>query len=125
MRISNNFKRIPVYLDGVFNIYEVYHDETHDYPLDKLKKIGVPIAFNELQIFDKTKMNYKAQGIEVTRKIRTRPIRITNKQYIQIDDDCMYKIENAVTAINSSGFKETDITLSKYTESYEVEEAVE
>ncbi|MPW26404.1 hypothetical protein GC105_11450 [Alkalibaculum sp. M08DMB] len=124
MRISNNSKRIPVYLDGFFIIYEVFHNETEDYPLDKLREVGIAVPFNELQIFDNTKMVYKAQGIEVTRKIRTRPIRFKNKSYLKIGES-MYKIENSVTAVNSTGFQETDITLSKYTEAYEIEEVAE
>lgn len=117
MRISKANKRLPVYLDGTFSIYEIVHDPASDYPATVLamKKSGV--SYMELQIFDSTKLNYKTSGISVTKKIRTRPMRILQTQYIEIDH-VMYKVENAVTAPNSTGFKETDITLSNFTESF-------
>jgi len=112
-------KKLPVYLDGRFSIYVInYGDE--DYSVTKLKKVKEGISYTELQIFDGTKNAYKAAGIEVTRKIRTRPMRITENQFIKIAEQT-YKVENAVTALNASGFTETDITMSNYTESYILE----
>lgn len=119
MRILKANKKLPVYLDGRFSIYVIdYGDE--DYSIAKLKKVKAGISYTELQVFDGTKNAYKASGIEVTRKIRTRPMRITENQYIKIGDQ-VYKVENAVTALNSSGFLETDITMSNYTESHILE----
>lgn len=119
MRIIKASKKLPVYLDGRFSIYVIsYGDE--DYSIAKLKKVKAGISYTELQVFDGTKNSYKASGIEVTRKIRTRPMRITENQYIKIGDQ-VYKVENAVTALNASGFLETDISMSNYTESYILE----
>jgi len=119
LRILKANKKLPVYLDGRFSIYVIdYGDE--DYSIAKLKKVKEGISYTELQIFDGTKNAYKASGIEVTRKIRTRPMRITENQYIKIGDQ-VYKVENAVTALNASGFLETDITMSNYTESHILE----
>ncbi|MBF7097580.1 hypothetical protein [Alkalibacter mobilis] len=120
MRISKRKNSLPVYLDGKFAIYEVTDDPESDYPRLLLRKVKSGISFSELQIFDKSLVAYKSAGIEVERKIRTRPIRLFKKHYIGIGDQ-IYKVENSVTAINASGFEETDITLSIFTESFELE----
>jgi hypothetical protein len=112
---------LPVYLDGIFSIYELADDSNSDYPKTILKKVKSSISFSELQIFDNTKNAYKTMGVEVVKKIRTRPIRLSKRYYLKIDDD-MYKIENSVTALNSSGFEETDITMSIFTKSFEIQE---
>ena len=110
-----------MYIDGSFTVYEIWNDPEKDYPLTELRLKSNPVAFTELQVFDRTKNDYKTNGIEVTKKIRTRPRRMAENQFLKIDNQ-FYKVENAVTAVNSSGFMETDITLSKYTESYIVNE---
>lgn len=121
MRITKSKRGLPVYLDGTFSIYELADDSNSDYPKTILKKVKSSISFSELQIFDNTKNAYKTMGVEVVKKIRTRPIRLSKRYYLKIDDD-MYKIENSVTALNASGFEETDITMSIFTKSFEIQE---
>ena len=121
MRILNNNKHIPGYRDGSFTIYKIYHDPSTDFSVREIRPTKLKASYKELQLFDNTAIKFKAAGIEVTRKIRTRPIVIDVNSFVKIDNE-FYKIENAVTALNSSGFPETDITLSRFTESYLINE---
>ena len=121
MRILKSSRSLPIYLDGFFSVCEFVDDPQSDYPMPILKVRKAGISFSELEIFDTTKSAYKSAGVEVVRKIRTRPIHLDSKLFVKIGED-IYKVENAVTAFNSSGFEETDITLSKFTESFQMED---
>ncbi len=111
--------KLPIYVDGIFHLYKIF--DTEDlYPEQKLIDMKMDICFEELSVFDKLKYELSSVGAEITGKLRI-------PQYKDITSDCVLKIGNVYHRVynaahftNSEGYRQTDITLEKWTGSVEV-----
>lgn len=111
--------KLPVYLDGVFHLYKIV-DSNDLYPKQMLIDMKMDICFQELSVFDKLKYELSSVDTEVTGKIRI-------PQFKTISSDCVLKIDaiyhrvyNAAHFTNSEGYRQTDITMEKWTGNTEV-----
>lgn len=112
--------QLPEYTDGCFRLFEKVEDPNNDYPVIKLKDTGMSICFNEVSVFDHNKYQFAQGGIEVTKKL-------TIPRYDKITSSCVCVIDgvqndvyNATGTRNKYGFPETEITLKKVDQEYEV-----
>ena len=103
--------QIPEYTDGCLRIFDVEHDETTDFPVEKLIDRDEEIWFREIAVFDRLKYELSQGGKEVTMKVRI-------PRYKGIDSTCAVKIEgivhvvfNAAHVFDKNGFPETELTL--------------
>lgn len=114
-------KGIPRYLDGELEIFEVEPVENGSgFFVDKLKSTGRKIKFERLAIYDRLALEAKARGIELTMKIRIPPMELGNFYYVKINNEFHEIANSAIILDNRDGFKKTEISLMKYSQSFEV-----
>ncbi len=111
--------KLPIYIDGVFHLYKIANTDDL-YPKQMLIDTHVDICFQELSVFDKLKYELSSVGAEITGKLRI-------PQYKDITSDCVLKIGNVYHRVynaahftNNEGYRQTDITMEKWTGSTEV-----
>lgn len=114
-------KGIPRYLDGELEIFEVEPVETNGgFFVDKLKSTGKKIKFERLAIYDRLKLEAKSRGIELTMKIRIPVIELGDFYYVKVNNE-FHEIANSAVILDSrDNFKKTEISLMKYSQSFEV-----
>lgn len=119
MKPSKNKYHMPVYLDGMFTLYEIIEDDGI-VAKTKLKKKDIQMAFKELSVSDRLRSDLNAHNVDISMKIRIPYAKgiITSKNVLEIDD-IYYKVYNAYHFENSDGFKETDLTLTNWSDGYE------
>lgn len=120
MRRAFKPSRLPVYLDGELEIFEVKNIESNNFFKDVLKSTGEKICFERLSVYDRVRLEAKSRGIELTLKLRLPPTDFERLVYVKING-AFHTVENATNIIDQrDGFLKTELTLSKYNESYEV-----
>jgi hypothetical protein len=114
-------KGIPRYLDGELELFEIQPVETvSGFFVDKLKSTGRKIKFERLAIYDRLALEAKSRGIELTMKIRIQPIEIGAHYYVKINNEFHEIANSAIILDNRDNFKKTEISLMKYSQSFEV-----
>lgn len=103
--------RVPEYVDGYFELYQIVEDTSKDYPVETLKDMRMQIWFREISVFDRIRYEFEQGGKEITMKIRI-------PRFNGIDSKCACKIDekihivyNAASVTSKEGFKETELTL--------------
>ena len=110
--------KLPVYIDGIFHLYRI--NDTDDlYPNQVLVDVCMDICFQELSVFDKLKYELSSVSAEITKKIRIPQMKeITSDCVLKIDDE-YHRVYNAAHFTNKDGYRQSDITLEKWTGSTE------
>lgn len=109
---------LPTYVDGVIDVYRIIEDD--DIQATKhLKNLNLRIWYKELGITDKLRSQLDANGVDIQLKIRIPYYKkIDSLNVVKIDDQ-FYKVYNAYHFTNNDGFKETDLTLTNWGDSYD------
>lgn len=104
---------VPTYNDGCFYLYIL--DQTNDvYAREFLTFVGGPVYFEELSVSDKLKFEAEERDILLTGKIRiSQNKNITSFNVIKIGKE-YFSVYNIFHFTNEYGYKQSDITLSKY-----------
>lgn len=109
-----NNANLPVYVDGVLDIYSIDDDETSgDYSVEVLKSQNTKLCFRQISVFDKTKYELERSGYTATMKIVIPRYEKINGKCVVIINKVQHEVYNAVHIINKDGFSETELTLIK------------
>ena len=113
MHFKESITPIPSYNDGKFEIFEIIQtDDT--YPIEDIKSTGNSMYYEELSISDKLRFSAEERDINLTMKIRIPQTKqITTMNVLKIGNE-YHKVYNAYHFTNEDGFKQTDLTLTKY-----------
>lgn len=104
---------IPVYIDGELEILEVTGEQTNGIYQEKLISTGEKIRFEQLAIYDRTRMMAAGQGVELTMKLRIPPTNFDRNVKVRINGE-IHEVQNATGIIDSrDGFQKTELTLMK------------
>ena len=115
---------VPYYMDGVIvpcELIEQATDENPDYPRQMIKPKAMKIWYRALQIYDRTRLNFQSQDLEITMKIRI-PYwddGIHSGDVVMVKDKQM-SVYNVSTDWTKDGIRETELTLIKPRTIYEV-----
>lgn len=110
----NTITKIPNYLDGKFDLFEIKQYEKGKFPVEYLKDSKKSMFFQELSITDKLQFEAEQRDRKLTMKIRIPQTKeITALNVLKIGDK-YHKVYNAYHFTNKEGFKETDLTLEIY-----------
>lgn len=112
-RKLTGFSQLPSYTDGVALLHEVYFtDDT--YQRKYIKDDGVTIYFREKAIYNKTKIEFRQIGVEVTSilMIPHMELKKSTLHAVVLDND-IFEVQNHTSVVNINGFKELELTLSQ------------
>jgi SPP1 family predicted phage head-tail adaptor len=116
---------VPIYMDGVLIPCELVNspiEDSPDYPRHVIKPKHTKIWFRALSIYDRTRLNFQNQDLEITMKIRIPYYEdgFHSGDVVLIKDTQM-SVFNASIAWTKDGLRETELTLTKPRTIYEVE----
>lgn len=107
---------IPTYNDGVLYLYQISQDDTKKYASEKLVNLDQKIYFEELSVTDKLKFEAEERKVYIAAKIRIPQTKeIDSLSVIKIGNS-FFNVYNAYHFTNKDGYKQTDLTLTKYGE---------
>jgi len=112
--------KLPTYTDGRFDLYRIVTDETQDFPKDILQKTNISIWYSEISLFDRVVFELEQGGIQATMKIRIPRYKGIDTKCICVMDGKKHRVYNAAHIVNKNGFEETELTLIKPEQDYEV-----
>lgn len=108
-------KGLPKYLDGELELYRmaiIFNGESY---VGQLQATGKKIKYEQLSIYDKTKLMANENGVELTLKLRMPSTDFNEVYFVKIKED-FHEISNVTEIIDSrDGFKKRELTLMKYT----------
>lgn len=102
---------LPVYTDGVLDLYRIVEERVGDFPVKKLENANLKIWYRELSVFDKTKYEFDQGGKEVTMKLRIPMYKGIDSNCVCIIDQRQHTVFNATHVKDKNGFPETELTL--------------
>lgn len=111
---KQNITNLPIYNDGYFKLFEI--KQTNDkFAVDYLHNTGKPdIWFEELSISDKLRFDAEEREKKITYKLRIPQMKEIDSLCVVKIGDKYHKVFNAYHFTNRDGFKQTDLTLEKY-----------
>lgn len=111
---KQNITSLPTYNDGRFRLFKIKQTED-TYPVEYIVDTGKDIWFEELSISDKIRFEAEERKKEITCKLRIAQDKdITALHVVKIGNE-YHKVFNTYHFTNKDGFKQTDLTLEKYT----------
>lgn len=113
MNFKGTITSIPVYNDGVFELFEIKQTKSV-YPRDYLKPMNKSIWYEELSITDKLRFSANDREIDLTMKIRIPQTKQINSLNVLKINNEYHRVFNAYHFINQDGFPQTDLTLTRY-----------
>ena len=120
----NKQANMPEYLDGCFTLYDIIDvpDEGNpDFPIKKIKARGIGVIwYREISVFDRTRMTFEQQDIEITKKIRIPQWEGINSMCICMICGRQHKVYNRTDILSKQGYPETELTLINPEADYEV-----
>ncbi len=120
----NKQATMPAYLDGCFSLYDIIDvpDEGNpDFPVKKIKARNIgDIWFREESVFDRTRMTFAQQDIEITKKIRIPQWDGINSMCVCLINGRQHKVYNRTNVLSRQGYPETELTLINPESNYEV-----
>ena len=113
MICKQNTTNLPTYNDGRFRLFNIKQTETI-YPVEYLHDTGYDIWFEELSVSDSLKFKAEEREKKLTYKLRIEQTKQINALCVVKIGDEYHKVYNAYHFTNKDGFKQTDLTLEKY-----------
>lgn len=102
----------PEYTSGCFTLYYIREDKSGDYPSEYLEESTMgAVWYRELSVFDRTKTELNAAGIDVTIKARIPECRMVNSRCVCKIGNEWHDIYNVAHVVTADGFRESEITL--------------
>lgn len=128
MMIVNNAQAMPEYTDGYFTLYDIVdvtEESAPDFPIKKIqeRKFGgasAPIWFRQLAVYDRTRAVLEQTVKEVTMKIRIPLFNAINSNCVCVIDGVQHKVYNKADVLSRQNVPETELTLVKPEQIYEV-----
>lgn len=111
---KQNITNLPTYDDGKFRLFEI-KQANDNYPIEYLHDTKKDFWFEELSISDRLKFEAEERDKKITCKIRIPQTKEINSLCVVKIDKEYHKVYNAYHFTNKDGFKQTDLTLEKYT----------
>jgi len=112
-------KNLPRYLDGELELYEmnVVLNSEGIYVGD-LQETGIKLKFEQIAIYDRTKLEAQEKGVELTLKLRI-PFTDFNQVYFVKIKDRFHEIVSSTGIVdNRDSFKKSELTLKEFTPRY-------
>lgn len=110
---KQNITNLPMYNDGKFRLFEIKQTDTQ-YSIEYLHDTRNDIWFEELSISDRLKFEAEERNKEITYKLRIPQTKQINSLCVVKIGNEYHKVYNAYHFTNKDGFKQTDLTLEKY-----------
>lgn len=110
---KQNITNLPMYNDGKFRLFEIKQSQ-NTFTQEYLHDTGRDIWFEELSISDRLKFEAEERNKKITYKLRIPQIKEINSLCVVRIDEEYHKVYNAYHFTNKDGFKQTDLTLEKY-----------
>lgn len=107
---------IPTYNDGVLYLYQISQDDTKKYASEKLINLDQKIYFEELSVTDKLKFEAEERKVYIAAKIRIPQTKEIDSLSVVKIGNSFFNVYNAYHFTNKDGYKQTDLTLTKYGE---------
>lgn len=107
---------IPTYNDGVLHLYRIEQDDTKKYATEKLVDTEQKIYFEELSLTDKLKFEAEERKVYIAAKIRIAQTKEIDSLSVVKIGSSFFNVYNAYHFTNKDGYKQTDLTLTKYGE---------
>ncbi len=111
---KQNITNLPTYDDGKFRLFEI-KQANDNYPIEYLHDTKKDFWFEELSISDRLKFEAEERDKKFTCKIRIPQTKEINSLCVVKIGKEYHKVYNAYHFTNKDGFKQTDLTLEKYT----------
>jgi hypothetical protein len=112
---------VPEYTDGYFALYDIVDNSEGDYPNFSIRARNLGnIYYRDIAVFDRTRLTFEQQDIEVTHKIRIPRFSDISSNCVCLIDNQQFKVFNKADVFNDYGFPETELTLVTPTSEYEV-----
>ena len=120
-RFDTSSDKLPTYLDGRFELYEIVRNGG-SFQVDELRKVDGKYYFRELAIYDKTRVQFQVQDKEITKKLMIPVTNVLNsKRCVIVIDNVQHEVFNSTTVYNNRGIAELELTCTKVVSDYPME----